>query len=325
MSKITAELKQGILKSDRLALAQAITLVESQRPQDQDRAQDILQALAQHTGKSLRLGITGVPGVGKSTFIDSLGSQLTAAGHKVAVLAVDPSSAISGGSILGDKTRMHRLAHDPNAFIRPSPGGTSLGGVARRSREVLHLCEAAGYDVTLVETIGVGQSEVAVANMVDCFVLLMLTGAGDELQGIKRGIMELADVCIMHKADGDNAERANSAAQEVQAALHILRSQQDGWQVPVLTASSLTGDGLDKVWTTVQQQQASLGKDGLEQRRSQQRLRWFEDTLTDLLTQSLLQQPQLAQAMGKMRKLVEDGSMQPTAAALEILRLQQSS
>ncbi|HKY65292.1 MAG TPA: methylmalonyl Co-A mutase-associated GTPase MeaB, partial [Acidimicrobiales bacterium] len=252
MTTDTDDLARGLTTGDRRALARSITLVESARADRRAEAAALLDAVLPETGRAVRVGISGTPGAGKSTFIDELGSHLTAAGHRVAVLAVDPSSSRSGGSIMGDKTRMERLARDPAAFIRPSPSGGTLGGVARRTREAAFLCEAAGFDVVLVETVGVGQSETVVADMVDCFVLLAAPGGGDELQGIKRGIMELADVIVVNKADGDLLPAARRAVADHRHAVHLLRPKHPGWTVPVLAVSALHGTGIDEVWTEVE-------------------------------------------------------------------------
>jgi LAO/AO transport system kinase len=268
-------LGRGVLAGDRAALARAITLVESTRPEDKPRAATLLALLAPHAGRAQRVGISGVPGVGKSTLIDALGARLVEQGHRVAVLAVDPSSTLSGGSILGDKSRMARLTRSERAFVRPSPSAASLGGVARRTRETMALVEAAGYDVVIVETVGVGQSEVAVAGMVDTFVVLLLPGAGDELQGIKKGILELADVLAVNKCDGDNADRARAAVGEHKAALRYLRSREAGWTPPALAVSAATGAGLDELWRAVEDHRALLERSGrLEARRAEQRERW---------------------------------------------------
>lgn len=310
------KLAAGVRKGDRKALAQAITLVESSRSEDSEGIQELLREILPDTGSSLRVGITGAPGVGKSTFIDVLGTQLTAKDHRVAVLAVDPSSSVSGGSILGDKTRMSKLAQNPKAFIRPSPAGTSVGGVARRTREAMLLCEAAGHDVVIVETIGVGQTETAVANMVDCFVLMLLAGAGDELQGIKRGVMELADVVVIHKADGKNEKAAQAARQEFATALQILRV---GPCPPVLCASSLTGHGVSHVWKAVRDHVHNLGEEGVAQRRRQQNLQWFEGALEELMREEFLSRADVAAALPKLRQQVLEGELQPMAAARQLL------
>ena len=249
MAKPKAEVDvEALTRGDRAALARAITLVESKRADHRAAAGKLLDRVMLRTGQAVRVGITGVPGVGKSTLIDALGSQLTAKGHRIAVLAVDPSSTRTGGSILGDKTRMARLAADPNAFIRPSPSSGTLGGVAAKTRETMLLCEAAGFTVVLVETVGTGQSETAVADLTDFFLVLMLPGAGDELQGIKKGVVELADMIAVNKADGDNARRAAAAAAEYRAALHILTPPQATWSPPVVTVSGLQGEGLEDLW-----------------------------------------------------------------------------
>jgi LAO/AO transport system kinase len=250
MSKDASALADGVLAGDRRSLAKAITLVESSRPDHRDLAQELVERLLPRTGGASRVGITGVPGVGKSTFIEAFGLHLIDAGHRVAVLAVDPSSSISGGSILGDKTRMPRLSAAEASFIRPSPAGGALGGVASHTREAMLLCEAAGYDVVLVETVGVGQSEYVVASMVDFFLVLMLPGAGDELQGIKRGILELADALAINKADGENVPRAERARAEYLAAFHLLRSG-GAWDPPVITVSAAESRGMDEVWRIV--------------------------------------------------------------------------
>src|SRR5476651_79276 len=244
-----SDIARGIKAGDRATLARAITLIESKRADHRKTAHHLVQELLPHTGKAVRLGITGAPGAGKSTTIDALGTFLTAQGRKVAVLAVDPSSSRTGGSILGDKTRMARLAVDPNAFIRPSPSSGTLGGVAAKTRETMLLCEAAGYDVLIVETVGVGQSETTVADMTDFFLVLMVAGAGDELQGIKKGIVELADMIAVNKADGDNIARANVAAADYRGALQILAPRSPTWSPPVATYSALTGDGISELWS----------------------------------------------------------------------------
>ena len=258
---ITALARQ-VRSGDRATLARAITLIESKRADHQNKAHQLVQELLPQTGKAVRVGITGAPGVGKSTTIDALGTYLTGQGHKVAVLAVDPSSTRTGGSILGDKTRMAQLAIDPNAFVRPSPSSGTLGGVAAKTRETMLLCEAAGYDVILVETVGIGQSETAVADMTDFFLALMLPGAGDELQGIKKGMVELADMIAVNKADGDNVARAATAAAEYRAALHILTPRSANWTPPVISYSALTGAGLTRLWTQVREHRQRMTDSG---------------------------------------------------------------
>jgi len=321
------KLAAGVRKGNRKILAQAITLVESSRSEDTVAIQELLQAILPETGKAVRVGITGVPGVGKSTFIDELGTRLIEKEHRVAVLAVDPSSAVSGGSILGDKTRMLKLSNNVGAFVRPSPSGQTVGGVARRTREAMLLCEAAGYDVVMVETIGVGQTEIAVANMVDCFVLMMLAGAGDELQGIKRGIMELADVVVIHKADGDNLQATETARQDFATALRILRGgggNDDGdgaWHPPVLCASSRSGDGISNVWKAVRDHVDHLGNKGLAERRRQQNLQWFEGALEEVMRQEFLGNERVAEALPELRQQVLEGKLQPMAAARKLLSL----
>ncbi len=262
----------GVRAGDRTILGRAITLIESKRADDQRLAREVIDRLLPETGRAHRVGITGVPGAGKSTFIEALGGRLCAAGHRLAVLAVDPSSARSGGSILGDKTRMETLARDSRAFVRPSPSLGALGGVARHTRETMLLCEAAGYDIVLVETVGVGQSEVMVAHLVDTFVLLMIPGAGDELQGIKRGIFELADLLVVNKADGEGEAAAATARRDYAAALHLMMPRVEGWRVPALTASAKTGDGLDAAWQGVLRHREVLeaGGEWRRARRSQQ-------------------------------------------------------
>ncbi len=314
-------LAAAIRAGDRGALSRAITLVESTRSEHERQAADLLQLLLPDTGRSQRVGITGAPGAGKSTFLDALGVDLIARGHRVAVLAVDPSSRVTGGSILGDKTRMERLGREANAFIRPSPGGGTLGGIARRTRESMLLCEAAGFDVVLVETIGVGQSEIAVSDMVDCVVLLLLAGAGDELQGIKRGIMEVADVVVVHKADGDDKPRAAKARSEYEHALMLLRPPVDGWHPPVLTCSSRTGDGVHEVWSEVQRLRDVRSDKGRIALRSRQAVRWFESAVEERLSTNFLEQAKVRATLPRLSEAVASGRMHPTAAALELLRV----
>ena len=287
------KLSQDIIHSKRSALAQAITLVESTLEAHQQEAQGILQDLLPHSGKSIRIGITGVPGVGKSTFIEALGKYLTAQGKKVAVLAIDPSSEKTGGSILGDKTRMNELAVDPLAFIRPSPTAGSLGGVARKTRESILLCEAAGYEVILIETVGVGQSETAVHSMVDVFLLLMLAGAGDELQGIKRGIMEMADGILINKADGDNLLAAKKAQAQYKTALHLFPPTTSGWIPRVGICSALEKTGIDRAWDILSDYQKWTDDRGFfQKKRNQQKRYWLHQMIKDRLEQDFYEQHQ---------------------------------
>ncbi len=315
-----APLAEAIRTGDRGALARAITLVESARPQDRLAADQLLQTLLPHTGNALRVGITGVPGVGKSTLIDQLGTNLTEMGHKVAVLAVDPTSQRTGGAILGDKTRMHRLARNPQAFVRPSPSSGALGGVARRTRESMALCEAAGFDVVLVETVGVGQSETEVANMVDCFVVLLLPGGGDELQGIKKGLIEMADIIAINKADGDNMARAEAAAREYRAALSLLAPTRSGWTVPVLTLSGKTNQGLDTLWETIEAHRAALTASGeWDKKRAEQAVSWMQALLRERLMAALMATPGLKETLAKLEGQVRDGTLTPPLAVDKIL------
>jgi LAO/AO transport system kinase len=316
-----ASLLDGVRNNDRAVLGRAITLVESNSPDDRDRAQELLTALLPSTGGARRIGISGVPGVGKSTFIESFGLRLVEAGHRVAVLAVDPSSSVSKGSILGDKTRMDRLAASDDAFIRPSPTGGSLGGVARKTREAILVCEAAGYDVVLVETVGVGQSETTVAEMVDFFLLLKLAGAGDELQGIKRGILELADLIAINKADGDNLQAAELARVEFERALQILRPEdEDSWTPRVVTSSGQSGAGLGEIWAIISQHRELLSANGeLEKRRKRQLLGWMWSLVNDGLLSAVREHPEVAKTLADLEKAVLDGHTTATAAAERIL------
>jgi len=309
----------GVLDGDRAVLAQTITLLESTNRDHRRMAQEVLGALLGHTGGAHRVGVTGVPGVGKSTFIDQLGVNLTSAGHRVAVLAVDPTSSRTGGSILGDKTRMSRLAVDPNAFIRPSPAGTTLGGVTRATRETILVCEAAGFDVVLVETVGVGQSETLVADMVDFFLVLMLAGAGDDLQGIKKGVLELADMVAINKADGDNRTRAELAAADYRAALHLLRPASPTWSPPVVLCSGLTDEGLDELWEQIVVHRSKMGATGeLDDRRSAQQVRWMWSMLDDRLRDDLRSRPELTERLAALERAVRAGTTPATLAVEEI-------
>jgi LAO/AO transport system kinase len=315
VEETVADLRAG----DRATLARAITLIESRRPDHRRAAAALLQAILPFTGEAWRVGISGVPGVGKSTTIDQLGVNLTEAGHKVAVLAVDPSSQRTGGSILGDKTRMSRLAADLNAFIRPSPTAGTLGGVAARTRETMLVCEAAGFDVVIVETVGTGQSETAVADMVDVFVVLALPGAGDELQGIKKGILELADIIAVNKADGNNADRARQAAAALSAALHILTPASPNWNPPVIAVSGLTNLGLDKMWVEVGAHRATMQASGeFSDRRAAQRVKWMWSMLEERLLARLRSDADVSTRLDALEREVRAGRLAPTAAVEEI-------
>jgi LAO/AO transport system kinase len=313
-------LTSGLRAGERAMLARAITLVESRRADHRQAAHRLVQSLLTHTGAAVRVGITGAPGVGKSTTIDALGSHLTGLGHKVAVLAVDPSSARTGGSILADKTRMARLAADPKAFIRPSPAAGTLGGVAAKTRETMLLCEAAGFDVILVETVGTGQSETAVADMTDFFLALMLPGAGDELQGIKKGLVELADMIAVNKADGDNMKRAKAAAGEYRAALHILTPLVAEWQPPVVTYSALTADGVADIWDNIVAHRGKLTATGaLAARRRRQQVKWMWAQFDDRLRSRLSSDPKLKAKLPQIERAVAEGRLSPALAVDEIV------
>ncbi len=313
-----AAVARKLRAGDRATLARAITLIESKRADHQQQAHRLVQELLADTGKAVRVGITGSPGVGKSTTIDALGSFLTAKGHKVAVLAVDPSSSRTGGSILGDKTRMARLAVDPNAFIRPSPAAGTLGGVAAKTRETMLICEAAGFDVILVETVGIGQSETAVADMTDFFLVLMLPGAGDELQGIKKGVVELADMIAVNKADGDNVKRAKAAAGEYRAALHILTPRSPTWAPPVLTYSALTEDGIAHLWDQVLAHRQLTASGEFAARRREQQVKWMWTMLEDRFHMRLHANAKLKSRLPAIEKAVAEGTLSPSLAVDEI-------
>ncbi len=311
---------RGVRTGDRKALAKTITLVESAHPAHQGLIASVIDGLMPYSGGGIRIGITGVPGAGKSTFIESLGLKLVAENHRVAILAVDPSSARSGGSILGDKTRMEKLSVDPNAFIRPSPSGGSMGGVARKTRESILVCEAAGFDVILVETVGVGQSEVSVASMVDFFLVLILAGAGDELQGIKRGILELADAVVVNKADGDNVDKALQTQKAYESALHLLTPSSADWAPPVLTCSALNMTGIDAVWNTVMAHRQMLEKTGaLEEKRRKQAASWMSFLLETGLKDWFYSLPEVRKMLPELTREVEKGRVAPTAAAKKLL------
>lgn len=317
-----ADYVRGVLEGDRVVLAQAITLVESNAPSHLDLAQEVLRELLPRTGNSLRIGVTGVPGVGKSTFIEALGCRLCAEGHQVAVLAVDPSSTLTRGSILGDKTRMERLSREKACFIRPSPSGGALGGVTRKSRETILVCEAAGFDVILVETVGVGQSETAVRAMVDFFLLLMLPGAGDELQGIKRGIMELADALFVNKSDGDNKARAENARAESQRALHYLAPATEGWRTEAFAGSAFSGEGIGEIWSVIERFAAHTRANGvLERRRREQTLAWVHSMVEEQLLARFARHPAVAKARAGIERDVLRGVLPPTVAARQLLKL----
>nr|WP_042195741.1 methylmalonyl Co-A mutase-associated GTPase MeaB [Kibdelosporangium sp. MJ126-NF4]CEL22195.1 putative periplasmic protein kinase ArgK and related GTPases of G3E family [Kibdelosporangium sp. MJ126-NF4]CTQ92976.1 putative periplasmic protein kinase ArgK and related GTPases of G3E family [Kibdelosporangium sp. MJ126-NF4] len=312
---------RGVLAAERAVLSRAITLVESTRADHREQAQQMLVELLPHAGGAHRVGITGVPGVGKSTFIDMLGTRLTEAGHKVAVLAVDPSSSRTGGSILGDKTRMARLAVDENAFIRPSPTSGTLGGVARATRETIVLMEAAGYDIVLVETVGVGQSEITVAGMVDCFLFLTLARTGDQLQGIKKGVLELADVVAVNKADGEHEKEARRAARELAGAMRLLRSGEELWTPPVLTCSGLTGSGLGELWDEVTRHHRTLDEAGaLAVKRRQQQVDWTWSMVRDALMTRLRDDAEVRAIAPELEQDVREGRLTPTLAAERILK-----
>lgn len=317
------DLDDGVARlraGDRAALGRAITLVESRRAEDRPDADALLERLLPHAGGALRVGITGMPGVGKSTLIEALGRRLTAMDHRVAVLAVDPSSARSGGSILGDKTRMPELAHDPRAFIRPSPSGGALGGVARRTRETIVVVEAAGYDVVLVETVGVGQSEVMVANMVDFFLVLTLAGGGDELQGIKRGILELADLLVVTKADGDNVAAARRARAEYASALALMQPRSPEWTPRVELCSAVSGEGLEALWNAVEEHRAALRATGAwDRRRGEQRVHWLWQSLRDGLEEALAGHAGATARLSALESAVRSGRVTPDAAAAQVL------
>lgn len=317
-----AGLAAGVRARNRRAIGRAITLVESSRDEDRPDADTLLAALAPEAGGAIRVGLTGVPGVGKSTLIEAFGCHLTAAGHRVGVLAVDPSSVRSGGSILGDKTRMQRLSSDPSAFIRPTPAAGTLGGVARHTREAITVLEASGHDVVIVETVGVGQSEVMVAHMVDAFVVLALAGGGDELQGIKRGILELCDILAVNKADGDNVAAANIAAADYQSALSLIPPRAQAWRPRVQTCSALTGDGLDTLWGSLQALRDALTADGTwDRRRAEQRVHWMWQAVDAAVAARLRAHPQVQARLPQLQSDVRAGKVLPDAAAAQLLRL----
>ena len=315
-----SQLAHELLAHDRRALARAITLVESTRPDHRNESDELLAEIIAHTGGSIRVGISGAPGAGKSTLIETLGLNLVAAGHRVAVLAVDPSSTLSGGSILGDKTRMDELVRQEEAFIRPSPTGGTLGGVARRTREAMLCCEAAGFDVVIVETVGVGQSEVAVESMVDCFALIIAPGGGDELQGIKRGIVELADLVIVNKADGDMAAVAKSTSADYANALHLLRPKTNAWNARTVLCSALEKRGIDDVWTAIADHQETIRASGdLDIRRSEQSRSWLWSEISESLIDRLRADAQVAAVIAEVEAAVVAGTLPASVAATRVL------
>ena len=315
-------LAEAVLDGDRRALARAITLVESTRRDHRDEANALLEQLLPHTGRSIRIGISGSPGVGKSTFIEAFGNHVIDEGHRVAVLTVDPSSAISGGSILGDKTRMETLARREAAFIRPSPSGNTLGGVTRRSRETLLLCEAAGFDVIVVETVGVGQSETRVADMTDMFILLLLPGGGDQLQGIKRGIMELADLVLINKADDDTESLAGQSAIEYRNALQLLRPRSPDWTVDVRTCSARDNKGIAEAWDVVEQYREKIESSGLlDARRAEQARDWLWSEVIDSLMADLASDPGVRDRVAELETAASEGRVSAAAAAEQLLRI----
>lgn len=321
-SKDLSYYTQGVRKRDKRVLAKTITLIESARHEHQKLARAVVNALLPYTGKAVRLGISGVPGAGKSTFIETLGTRLVNQGHLVAVLAVDPSSQRSGGSVLADKTRMEKLSTSENAFIRPSPSGGTLGGVARKTRETMLVCEAAGYDVMIVETVGVGQSETTVASMVDFFLLLMIAGAGDELQGIKKGVLEVADAIAINKADGDNVKRASMARKQIEAALHYLMPASPTWTPKALTCSSLNpeDDGIKTIWSTVLEHRETVSKTGeLESKRRSQAVDWMWSLVEEGLKTRFYKHPEIMSRLEKITRHVAAGELAPTVAADELL------
>jgi len=312
----------GVLEKNMRVLAKTITLIESTLPEHQNTAKAVIDKLLPHSGNVVRIGITGVPGVGKSTFIENFGMMLIREKHQVAVLAVDPSSKKSGGSIMGDKTRMEKLSVEKDAFIRPSPSGGTLGGVAGKTRETMIICEAAGFDVIIVETVGVGQSETAVASMVDFFLVLMLAGAGDELQGLKKGVLELADAVAINKADGDNIKNAKRAKQEYENALSLLLPQSPAWSVPVLTCSAVTLDGIENIWETILEHKKKLGLTGeYTEKRRKQNLEWMWTLLDDGLKLKFYENPAIQNLLPGITRDVEKGKKAPNIAAKELLGL----
>ncbi|MCP4329199.1 MAG: methylmalonyl Co-A mutase-associated GTPase MeaB [Alphaproteobacteria bacterium] len=316
-----AALADSVTSGDRRALARAITRAESTRPDHRAEVAALLEMLLPKTGNSVRLGITGVPGVGKSTFIEVFGKYLIDRGHRVAVLAVDPSSKLSGGSILGDKTRMEDLARDPAAFIRPSPTGRTLGGVARRTREAMLICEAAGFDIVIVETVGVGQSETTVADMVDLFMLLLLPGGGDDLQGLKKGIVEIADLLVVNKADGDLVKTAGRTVADYRSALHLLRPMSQGWSPPVLACSAREGSGIDAIWEAIGAYREAFGPDGIAARRAGQAKAWMWNEISETLVEAFRADADVAARVVELEAEAAAGRVTAGRAAQELLAL----
>ena len=314
------EALRGIEDGDVAILARAITLVESNAPRHRPIAREILRACLPRSGDAIRVGITGVPGAGKSTFLECLGKRLCQQGHRVAILAVDPSSSVSGGSVLGDKTRMEELSREPNAYIRPSPSSGALGGVAAKTREAMILCEAAGYDIVLVETVGVGQSEVAVRSMVDFFLLLQIAGAGDELQGIKKGVIEMADAIVVNKADGENETKARSARLDFDRALRYLHAYTKGWTPRALCCSALTGAGVDDIWRMIENfERRQRGSQELERSRREQNVKWLRSLLDEVARQRFFSQPSVSSRLPELERQVGEGSLPPLEAVERLL------
>lgn len=322
----THDYVKGVLEGDRNLLARTITLIESNSETHIHQAQEVLQELLPHSGNSIRIGISGVPGAGKSTLIEALGLYLIKQGHKVAVLTVDPSSSVTRGSILGDKTRMENLAKEKDCFIRPSPSGGALGGVTRKSRETIIACESAGFDVILIETVGVGQSEVTVRSMVDFFLLVLIAGAGDELQGIKRGVVEIADTILINKADGDNIDKANLAKTEFANAVHYLQPATKGWDTNVLTASAAKGTGIKELWDVVKRFEEKTKENGVfKERRKNQKMEWTFTMIEDVLKQSFYNNKSVKDSLPEIKEKILDGEIPPTTAAEKLLDIYKKS
>ncbi|MDQ1002763.1 LAO/AO transport system kinase [Neobacillus niacini] len=316
------EYVQGVINGNRAIIAQAITLVESNLPKHMEMAQNVLKQLIPYTGKSIRIGFTGVPGAGKSTLIESFGMMLCEQNHRVAVLAVDPTSSVSKGSILGDKTRMEQLSRHPDAYVRPSPSSGTLGGVTRKSRETLLICEAAGYDVIIVETVGVGQSEITVRSMVDFFLVIMLTGAGDELQGMKKGVIELADAIFINKADGANQQAALNAKVDYNRLLHFLQPATVGWETKAFTVSALTGEGVPHIWDVIKKYKEVTSRTGVfEKRRKEQMINWVHSMIEDQLKARFYGSPLIKKSISEMEKFLVNGQTSPTLAVQQLFSI----